>query len=303
VSTGSASTHDWVIRQLLAYGTGMLPEDEMLKLEEHLQSCPDCRSRLAPLKPAAGTSAGHLPASLIATWPRSSRLLEGLERELVEAHLEDCEECRATLRFAGHEPVLAPQPGVVVGHVSARGAVHEPRTQARRAWMWALGLSGAAAGIMAWLLAGHPTSLTGRSDERTSATMGAPGQAGALTFDLAVDSLASGAMRLPEPGFARTSARPIDVGVVTNISGLVLVLPPALQPPTPEAGERQMVIRLMRDGHELASHTGHFYALGDAIRLRPQGRLDAGEYDLAFTLSPAASGEPPLVWIYRLRVR
>jgi len=303
MSTGSANAHDWVIRQLLAYGTGMLPEEDMLKIEEHLQGCPDCRSRLAPLKPAAGTSPGHLPASLIASWPRSSRLLAGLERELVEAHLEDCDECRATLRFAGHEPVLAPQTGVVVGHVSARGAGPASGPQARRAWAWALALSGAAAGIMAWLLGGYRTSLTGHTGERTSATMGAPAHAGAPAFELAVDSLASGALRLPEPGFRRTLSRPIEVGVVTNVSGLVLVLPPALQPPSPEAGERQMTIAFVRDGHELASHAGHFYALGDAIRLRPQGRLDAGDYDLRFTLSPAVQGEPPLVWIYRLRVR
>ena len=55
--------------------------------------------------------------------------------------------------------------------------------------------------------------------------------------------------------------------------------------------------------NELASHTGAFYALGDAIRLRPEGRLEAGDYDLRFALDPAVDGEPALVWFYRLRVR
>jgi len=96
-------------------------------------------------------------------------------------------------------------------------------------------------------------------------------------------------VRLPEPGFRARAAKPIEVGAVTEISGMVLVLPPALQPPSPEAGERRMVITLLREGRELASHTGAFYTLGDAIRLRP--------------LDPAVNGEPPLVWFYRLRVR
>ena len=110
-------------------------------------------------------------------------------------------------------------------------------------------------------------------------------------------------MRLPEPGFRTRAAKPIDVGAVTNVSGMVLILPPALQPPSAEAGERRMVITLLRDGRELASHTSTFYSLGDAIRLRPEGRLEAGDYDLRFALDPAAAGEPSLVWFYRLRVR
>jgi anti-sigma factor RsiW len=297
VSTGPANVHDWAVRRLLAYGAGLLPEDELLRLEEHLDGCPDCRARLAPLKPAAGTSAGHLPASLIATWPRSARLLEGLERELVAGHLDDCEECRATLTFAGHEPVLPSE----AAHEPARRAV-DGRSRSSRAWLWALGLSGAAAGIIAWLLASHPAFLGG-GDGRTVATMGAPGGALNVTFEFALDSLTAGAVRLPEPGFRARAAKPIEVGAVTNVSGMVLVLPPALQPPSPEAGERRMVITLLQDGRELASHTGPFYALGDVIRLKPEGRLEAGDYDLRFALDPAVAGESALVWFYRLRVR
>jgi hypothetical protein len=64
-----------------------------------------------------------------------------------------------------------------------------------------------------------------------------------------------------------------------------------------------MVITLLQDGRELASHTGPFYSLGDAVRLRPEGRLESGDYDLRFALDPAVTGEPALVWFYRLRVR
>ena len=291
MSTGSANAHDWALRRLLAYGAGLLPEDELIQLEEHLHGCPDCRSRLLPLKPVAGTSAGHLPASLIATWARSAALLEGLERELVEAHLEDCEECRAALDFAGSDPAMPP-PDVAD---ASRPATRRAGARSHRVWFWAIGLSGAAAGIAAWLFAAHPAWLGGRAFE--------PQHAVPVAFEFALDSLTTGAVRLPEPGFRARAAKPIDVGAVTNVSGMVLVLPPALQPPSAEAGERRMVITLLQDGRELASHTGPFYALGDAIRLRPEGRLEAGDYDLRFALDPAAVGEPALVWFYRLRVR
>jgi hypothetical protein len=297
MSTGSASAHDWAVRQLLAYSAGLLPESELLRLEEHLHGCPECRSRLAPLKPAAGTGAGHLPASLIATWARSAPLLEGLARELVETHLEECGECRDALAFAGAEAVIPPEPAP-----DAEGSA--PRTPSRfrrhRLWVWGLALSGAAAGIAAWGFATHPAWLGG--DGHALPAFGRLGRV-PITFEFALDSLTTGAVTLPEPGFRARAAKPIEVGAVTNISGMVLVLPPALQPPSPEAGERRMVITLLQDGRELASHAGPFYTLGDAIRLRPQGRLEAGDYDLRFALDPAVDGEPSLVWFYRLRVR
>ena len=295
MSTGSANAHDWAVRRLLAYGAGLLPEDELIRLEEHLHGCPDCRSRLAPLKPVAGTTAGHLPASLIATWSRSAVLLEGLERELVEAHLEDCEDCREALDFAGSDSALPAVPDEDASRPATRGAGW---ARTHRAWLWAIGLSGAAAGIAAWLFAAHPAWLGGEGR-----AMGSQSRSVSVAFEFALDSLTTGAVRLPEPGFRARAAKPIDVGAVTNVSGMVLILPPALQPPSPEAGERRMVITLLQEGRELASHTGPFYALGDAIRLRPEGRLEAGDYDLRFALDPAAAGEPALVWFYRLRVR
>jgi len=295
MSRPATNAHDWAVRQLVAYSVGMLPEDDLLRLEEHLATCPDCRSRLAPLKPAAGIGAGHLPASLIATWGASSALLEGLERELVEAHLRDCESCRATLTFAGFEPALSPAGAATTGVAGAAAK----RARSSRAWMWALGLLGGAAGVSAWLLAAHPAAVR---NARTR-VFGAAGVRTPVTFELALDSLTTGAVALPQPGFRDTPSRPLEIGVVTNVSGAVFILPPALQPPTPEAGERRMTITLLRDGRELGSHAGPFYALGDAIRLRPGERLDAGDYDLRFTLAPEVATDPPLVWSYRMRLR
>jgi hypothetical protein len=207
VSTGTASAHDWAVRQLLAYSAGLLPEAELTKLEEHLHGCPECRSRLAPLKPAAGTGAGHLPASLIATWSRSAPLLEGLERELVETHLEDCGECRDALSFAGVDAEIPPEPAP---DAEGQGPRTLARSRTHRIWVWALALSGAAAGVAAWLFAAHPAWLGG--DGRAIPAFGGLGRV-PLTFEFALDSLTTGACRCPSRAFARrrrnrsTSAR------------------------------------------------------------------------------------------------
>src|SRR5262245_4268537 len=294
----TSGAHDRAQRQLLAYSAGLLPEAELLWLEEHLNGCPDCRSRLVPLKPVAGTSADHLPASLIATWHRSSALLEGLERELVEAHVEECAECREALAFTGQEAVLA---NVVASEPRRTTVKSLGETRTSRAWAWALAFAGAAAGITAWLLTAQPGFIGGAG--RAVGSLRGAVHPVPIAFEFALDSLSAGSVRLPQPGFRARAAKPIDVGVVTNVSGMVLVLPPALQPPTPEAGERRMVITLLQDGRELASHTAAFYTLGDAIRLRPEGRVEPGDYDLRFALDPAVAGEPPLVLFFRLRVR
>src|SRR5262249_40501439 len=110
MNTARTQDHDWAVARLVGYSTGMLPEDQLLRREARAGGCADCRARLAPLKALSAADAGPLPASLIATWPRSSRLLTGIERSLVQSHLRACGSCRATLEFAGYEPVLAAEP-------------------------------------------------------------------------------------------------------------------------------------------------------------------------------------------------
>jgi hypothetical protein len=290
-------THDWALRRLQAFGIGLLPEEETLELEDHLQGCDDCRARLASITPLPTHDFGHLPASLVATWPRTARALEGIERSLVAAHLERCPACRASLEFAGHEPVLPPalQPAIA----------RLPRTsRARRVWVWSIGLAGAAAGVIAWILATQPGSFPLGPGGGTSATMGGVRTAvePVVAFELAVDSLATGSVLLPEPGFVG-AVREVDLGAVTSVSGAALVVPPSLRPPSAEDGGRMLTLTLLQDGRELATREARFYELGDAFRLRPTGRLEAGVYDLRVALAPAAGNERPLVWFYRLRVR
>jgi hypothetical protein len=61
------------------------------------------------MEPASGLEAdpgAHLPASVIAQWPRARATLRGLERALVRRHLERCPECRQDLEMLGHAPHL-----------------------------------------------------------------------------------------------------------------------------------------------------------------------------------------------------
>ena len=293
-----ARSHDWAIRRLTAFGIGLLPEEETLELEAHLVTCDDCRARLASIAPGPGRESAHLPASLIARWPRAARTLEGVERELVEGHLQRCASCRATLEFAGHAAVLP-----TVGPVAR---VRLPRVgRSRRVWVWSLGLSGAAAGVIAWILATQPGSFPLGPGGSTSATMGSvhANTEAVATFELAVDSLASGALLLPEPGFRGDPVREVELGAVTSVSGAVLVVPPSLRPPSADDGARMLTLTLLRDGREVAMREAKFYELGDAFRLRPTGRLEAGLYELRVALAPATAQSRPLVWFYRLRVR
>ena len=288
-------SHEWVARRLLAYGAGLLPESETMDVEQHVRSCPECRTRLASARPTAGSDPRHLPASLVATWPRSSRRLAGAERDLVARHLHQCELCRASLEFAGHAPVLP----------VVRRPVPPRRARAgfsRSTWMWALGVTGAVAGAVAWLPAFAP-ALSGDGASGLVAVAFGRTPAPRVEFETAVDSLAPGALRLPQPGFRADAADPIDVGVITSVSGLVLVMPPSLQPPNADVGTRAITVTLSRGGREIAVHQGRFYALGDAIRLRPEGRLEGGDYDLRFALAPPEAFGTPFTWSYRLRVR
>src|SRR5690349_24925128 len=99
--------HHWVRHRLAAWRASVLDDAEAARVAEHLASCADCRAAAdAYAERPAGDGGAHVPASLIAVWPRAQHDLRGLERTLVRLHLERCAECRQDLETLGFEPRL-----------------------------------------------------------------------------------------------------------------------------------------------------------------------------------------------------
>lgn len=99
--------HNWVRRRLVAWRASVLEDAEAARVAEHLAACPECRAAAdAYAEPPAGAAGTHVPASLIAAWPRAQQELRGLERTLVRRHIERCAECRQDLEALGFEPRL-----------------------------------------------------------------------------------------------------------------------------------------------------------------------------------------------------
>jgi hypothetical protein len=99
--------HYWVRHRLAAWRSSVLDDAEAARVAEHLASCADCRAAAdAYAEPPAGEAGTHVPASLVAVWPRAQQTLRGLERTLVRRHLERCAACRQDLETLGFEPRL-----------------------------------------------------------------------------------------------------------------------------------------------------------------------------------------------------
>ena len=280
--------HDWALGRLMGYSTGMLPEDQMLRMEEHLRGCDDCRTRLEPLKALSAADAGHLPASMIATWSRSSKLLKGIERSLVESHLRACGSCRATLEFAGFEPVLAAESAPV----RARAQIVEMPVR-RRAWAWAFGFSAAAAAAAAFILIAQP-ALFHIDGQRSSATMSSPVKSGSVAFDLGLLPSTPGAIALPSPVPQGAPYAAVDAAAAAG--GLVVLLPAKLPL---DAGE-SVTLALYSHGNELARKLCRYEELGAAVRIRTTAKLPADDYELRLT-PESATGRTSFTWPLRVR--
>jgi hypothetical protein len=99
--------HQWVRHRLAAWRASVLDDAETARVAEHLAACAECRAAAdAYAEPTPGAAGMHVPASLIAAWPRAQQALRGLERTLVRRHLERCAECRQDLQALGFEPRL-----------------------------------------------------------------------------------------------------------------------------------------------------------------------------------------------------
>lgn len=88
---------------------GLLAEDEERAFAAHAEECHACHEVLSAYRredESGGSEGGHIPAGVLAAWPRASRELVGRERELVRTHLATCEACRAELEALGYPPEL-----------------------------------------------------------------------------------------------------------------------------------------------------------------------------------------------------
>lgn len=97
------TTHARTVALLPWHLNGTLDSGERRQVEEHLESCADCRGELAETRGAFALYGAHLPATLLVQRAEApaARLygVGGLpvERRLVDAHLDHCGSCREEL--------------------------------------------------------------------------------------------------------------------------------------------------------------------------------------------------------------
>jgi hypothetical protein len=106
-------SHTWALDRLTAWRSGLLGDDDAARVAAHVDGCERCRALADAFRVAHAPDSGqHVPAAMLAVWPRAARELRGLERTLVRHHLERCAECRQDLELLGHEPRLAHDPAL-----------------------------------------------------------------------------------------------------------------------------------------------------------------------------------------------
>ena len=191
--------HRWARARFAARRAGLLDDEEERRLAEHLSTCDSCRREweedAAVVEGDGAPMAGpdtHIPAGVLAAWPRAAKQLRGIERAMVREHLARCAECRQELGLLGHAPELAVVP-VLEWKGEERAAPAAPTPPAepehkifvlkseprRRDWArWAFGSWAAVASAAALLLVLNPELIgPGRQGETpgvTPAPMPAP---------------------------------------------------------------------------------------------------------------------------------
>lgn len=99
--------HAWAHPRLPLLVNGLLDDEEVTRVEAHVDECAQCSLAYEPDdKSVATPGLDHIPRRLLSTWPKAQRSLRGLQRELVRRHLDSCGQCRQVLRWLGHEPSL-----------------------------------------------------------------------------------------------------------------------------------------------------------------------------------------------------
>jgi len=140
-------SHEWVRARFGPWAAGILSEADHQALESHLVTCAQCRKAAGGLGNDVPEEQ-HIPTTLLARWDRTAPTLTGELRDLVQRHIERCEDCRRELATLGFDPGLIRQPRLEPVPGTSRARVSSPR---RPRWTgWHTALSGAlatAAGI------------------------------------------------------------------------------------------------------------------------------------------------------------
>jgi hypothetical protein len=136
------TTQDRLDRRLIAWGLGLVPENEAREIERWWIDLQREGGQPAP----KDTANHHVPARLLVHWPRVRSDLSGLERELVESHFSRCERCREDLSLLVELPRTAAVP------------------QRLTPWIGGGAVGALLAASVTWLLLGPP------SDEAPSVT-------------------------------------------------------------------------------------------------------------------------------------
>ncbi len=101
-------SHETFRHRMLAFSLGWLEEPQEEIFRQHRDSCSSCRQEWDDYNQNEHeTGKRHLPAAMIARWPRATESLRGIERRAVAKHLARCDNCRDDLMTMGHEPSLS----------------------------------------------------------------------------------------------------------------------------------------------------------------------------------------------------
>jgi hypothetical protein len=96
------SDSQWFESRMLAHAAGLLSDPEVERFESLRDSDRSCQALWAEFLGDADLSDGfHMPAGMVAQWPKAASSLGELERRAVEDHLSSCTSCAEEISLFG----------------------------------------------------------------------------------------------------------------------------------------------------------------------------------------------------------